>query len=378
MLSVRIRKSLPGFALDVSWEAPEEVVALVGPSGSGKTLTLHCLAGLVRPDEGRIRFDDDVLFDAATGVDRPPRGRRLGYVFQGYALFPHLTVRANIAYGLRDWERSARRARVATLVERLGLEKLEERRPFELSGGQQQRVALARALAIDPALLLLDEPLSALDAPLRRQLRDELLQTIRDWGKATVLVTHDLSEAYQLADRVVVYDQGRVLQSASRSDLLWRPASEAVARITGMRNILSGTVVKVAPDRIWIGWRDMVLEAANVPRHPYLPATGSRIAFLVQPDNVRLIRKDRPEGESDRFTNVMSGTVVRQTDLGLTWALAFRLDQPGEPAQGHFDLEIEVSRLVFEMLRLDEDHRWRATVNPSAVQVLPSREADDR
>src|SRR5262247_3017741 len=182
MMHVALRKAYPGFTLDVTWDAGNEVVALFGPSGAGKTLTLQCLAGLIRPDAGRIVVDDRVLFDSAAGVDLPPQHRRVGYVFQGYALFPHLTVGQNVAFGLRDRPRAARLARAAEVMERLGLGGLAHRRTGELSGGQRQRVALGRALAIDPALLLLDEPLSALDAPLRRSLRDELralLSTVR-------------------------------------------------------------------------------------------------------------------------------------------------------------------------------------------------------
>src|SRR5437867_12175094 len=180
-VSVAIEERLPGCTLDVRWEAEQSVIGLFGPSGAGKTLTLQCLAGLIRPDAGRIVVGDRVFFDAATGVDLPPQRRRIGYVFQGYALFPHLTVEENIGFGLSDRSRGERARRSAEVIERLGLGGFERRYPRELSGGQRQRVALGRALAIDPALLLLDEPLSALDAPLRRTLRDELRETLTGW-----------------------------------------------------------------------------------------------------------------------------------------------------------------------------------------------------
>ena len=170
----RLIKALPGFTLDVAWDADDPVVALFGPSGAGKTLTLQCLAGVVRPDSGHVEVDGRVFFDSATGVDVPPQQRGLGYVFQGYALFPHLSVAGNVGFGIAHWPRERRRARVGEVLERLGLAALAARRPRELSGGQQQRVALGRALAPDPALLLLDEPLSALDGPLRRAVRAEL------------------------------------------------------------------------------------------------------------------------------------------------------------------------------------------------------------
>ena len=218
-VSVAITKRFPGFTLDVSWEAEQSVLGLFGPSGAGKTLTLQCLAGLIRPDAGRIVVGERVFFDAAAGVDLSPQQRRIGYVFQGYALFPHLTVVKNIAFGLQGRPRLDRARRISEVIERLGLRGLEQRYPRELSGGQRQRVALGRALAIDPALLLLDEPLSALDAPLRRALRDELREILSGCGTAAVVVTHDFTEAYRLADRIIVYEDGRVIQSAPRSEL---------------------------------------------------------------------------------------------------------------------------------------------------------------
>ena len=209
-LEVALSLQVPGFDLDVSWSAGGGVAVLFGPSGAGKTLTLQCLAGLIPPNAGRIVVDGHVLFDSASGVNVPAQARRVGYVFQGYALFPHLTVTENVGFGLRDLPRARRAERAAAVIERLGLAGLEHRYPRELSGGQRQRVALGRALAIDPALLLLDEPLSALDAPLRAALRNDLRAILKDWGTAAVVVTHDFSEAYRLGDRIVVYDAGPV------------------------------------------------------------------------------------------------------------------------------------------------------------------------
>jgi len=372
MVSISITKRFHGFTLDVSWEADEPVVALFGPSGAGKTLTLHCLAGLVRPDRGRILLNDRVFFDSASGVDLPPQARRLGYIFQGYALFPHLTVEENVAFGLRGRPRAERVQRTRLVLERLGLAGLERRFSHELSGGQQQRVALGRALAVDPDLLLLDEPLSALDAPLRRQLREELGRTIREWGKAAVLVTHDLAEAYQLADRVVVYESGRVLQAAPKSELLWQPTSERVARLIGVRNLLRGTVVKATPEIIQIRWREQTLEAVNSPSRLFLPLPGSSLAFFVRPEYVRLVRKDRPGPDPGHHMNVMEGEVVGEVDQGTTWALFFRLNAPEEPSQGTYDLEIEVPKLVYEILDIARDRRWQLSIHRGSIQVLPS------
>ncbi len=372
MLSLSIRKALPGFVLDATWEVGDGVVALFGPSGAGKTLTLQCLAGLVRPDSGRVVVNGAVFYDSERGVDVPTQRRRLGYVFQGYALFPHLTVADNVGYGLHDRPREERLRRTAEVLGRLGLGALAGRRPRELSGGQQQRVALGRALAVDPELLLLDEPLSALDAPLRRQLRQDLMGIVREWGKATVLVTHDLAEAFQLADRVVVYEAGRVVQQAPKAELLSAPASERVARLMGVRNILSGTVCKAMPDRIQFRWRGQTLEAVNSPTHCYLPEPGTSLAFFIRPEYVRLIRKDHGPADSAHHMNLMAGRVVAEADFGTTWTLYFRLDEPGAPAQGDHDLEIEVPRLVYEILEIARDRRWQLSIHRGSIHVLPS------
>ena len=371
-LEVRLVKRLAGFALDVGWDAGEEVVALFGPSGAGKSLTLQCLAGLVRPDAGRIVVNGAVFFDKERGIDLPTQRRRLGYVFQGYALFPHLTVAGNVAYGLFDRPRAERARRTAETLDRLGLADLAGRHPGELSGGQQQRVALGRALAVDPDLLLLDEPLSALDAPLRRQLREELMGIVREWGKATVLVTHDLAEAFHLADRVVVYEAGRVVQAAPKSLLLSAPASERVARLMGVRNIMRGTVLKASPDRIQFQWRGQTLEAVNSPSRSYLPEPGAPLAFFIRPEYVRLIRKDRGPADPAHHMNLMSGQVVGEADFATTWTLYFRLDEPGAPAQGGHDIEIEVPRLVYEILEIARDRHWDLSIHRGSIHVLPA------
>jgi molybdate transport system ATP-binding protein len=369
-VEVAIRKRLPGFTLDVAWTGGNGVTVLFGPSGSGKTLTLHCLAGLVRPDEGRIIVDGRNLFDGEAEIHLPPQKRRLGYVFQGYALFPHLMVMENVAFGLRNLPRTESRQRATAVVTRLSLDGLERRYPHELSGGQKQRVALARALAMDPAFLLLDEPLSALDLPLRRALRDELRTILSDLRVPAILVTHDFTEAYHLGDRVIVYEEGRVSQAAPRSELLWQPASESVARILGLRNILRGSVREATPNIVRFQWRGEILEAINPPGRSFLPPQGKPVAFFVRPEDPRLIRKDGPPPDPTHHTNILSGHVTRDADLGATRTLFMRLDAPGPPAQGDYDLEIEVPRFVYELLHIDRDRHWQFSIHRGSIHVL--------
>ena len=371
MLSVTARKQFDDFTLDASWSSHLPIVALVGPSGSGKTLTLQCIAGLVAPDNGRIDAAGRTLFDSGARTNLRPQQRRIGYVFQGYALFPHMTVAENVSYGVRGVGGATDRTR--DIIGRLGLSTLTSRYPADLSGGQQQRVALARALATDPDVLLLDEPFSALDAPLRRELSIELSQTLREWGKLAVLVTHDLPEAYQIADMVVLYENGRTTGAVSKTDLLWHPSSERLARLIGARNILRATIADSSGDAIVLDWRGGRLEAARSPSHPLHARPGDPLAFFVRPEYVRLIRKNRQVTDGLRQTNLFRGEIVAERDEGTTWVLFFRLAREGEPSQGTYDLEIEIPKLVYERLRISTDRHWDVSIHPGSIQVLPGR-----
>jgi molybdate transport system ATP-binding protein len=220
------------------------VTVLFGPSGSGKTTVLRALAGLDRPDLGSIDFGGERWFDAALGVDLPPQRRGVGLLFQDYALFPHLTVAANLAYGLQRLPRAEREGRVAELVKRFELGDLLGRRPGQLSGGQKQRVALARALAPRPRLLLLDEPLSALDAPSREALRGDLRHMLEQAGVPAIVVTHDRVEALALGDRLAVLVDGSFRQSGPVHEVFSAPADAEVARVVGTENVFPARLVR--------------------------------------------------------------------------------------------------------------------------------------
>jgi len=221
------------------------VTVLFGPSGAGKTTLLRCLAGLERPESGTIRLGDDVWFDAGEGVCRGPQQRGIGYLFQDYALFPHLTVAANIGYGLSGVSAAERRRIVGEAMDRYGLAGLQDRFPRQISGGQQQRVALARVLVRRPSLLLLDEPLSALDAVLREELRWELRRVLQDAGIPVILVTHDRVEAIALADQVAVMKDGNILETGPVHEVFTRPGDLSVARIVGVETVVPARLVRV-------------------------------------------------------------------------------------------------------------------------------------
>jgi len=215
------------------------VTVLFGPSGSGKTTILRCLAGLDRPQAGRISFAGALWFDADEGIMMPPQQRGIGYLFQDYALFPHLTVTQNIGYALAGLNARARATRVNEMITLLKLEGLEERRPSQLAGGQQQRVALARVLAPHPQLLLLDEPLSALDVPTREELRGELRGLLRSQPSPVMCVTHDSLEALTLADEVAVVAGGRIVQVGPPDEVFSRPVDAQVAAIVGVETVVA-------------------------------------------------------------------------------------------------------------------------------------------
>lgn len=229
-------QALAGVSLDVE---RGEFLSFLGPSGSGKTTTLNVIAGFVSPSRGAV------LHEAGDITAKPAQARGFGVVFQGYALFPHLSALDNVAYPLwvRGMPRGERRAQAAQMLERLGLGSMAERRPAELSGGQQQRVAMARALVFEPPILLLDEPLSALDRDLRRRLQAELRALHRDEGRTFILVTHDQEEAMTLSDRIAVFRAGRLIQTGTPQQLYRRPNSRFVAEFVGEANLLPTTAL---------------------------------------------------------------------------------------------------------------------------------------
>ena len=250
-LSVKIIKRLPGFTLNVSFFAEAGVTALLGASGSGKSMTLRCIAGVERPDEGKIVLDGRVLYDSAAAIDLPPQERKVGYLFQRYALFPNMTVLQNIEAGLsREPDVRVRKQKRDDLIARFHLSGLEHRFPRELSGGQMQRVALCRMLAAEPEAILLDEPFAALDSHLRWQLEREVQETLSAFPGVALLVSHDRGEVFRMSGSVCVLNEGASEQLVTTTELFAHPRTLQAALITGCKNCVPAN--RVSADTVSI------------------------------------------------------------------------------------------------------------------------------
>ena len=251
-LLVDIHKKLGDFSLDISFEADREILALLGASGCGKSMTLKCIAGIETPDRGKIILNGRVLFDSEKHINLTPQKRRIGYLFQQYALFPNMTVEQNIAAGIRDASRSEKKALVTEKIQIFRLEGLEKKRPHQLSGGQQQRVALARILASNPQVILLDEPFSALDSYLKWQLEMELSDMLEAFPGIVIWVSHDRSEVYRNCGRVCIMDNGTSFPITSMKELFKNPVTVSAATLSGCKNyaaaIRTGTHSLFVPD----------------------------------------------------------------------------------------------------------------------------------
>ena len=315
----------------------------------------------MRPDAGCIAIDGRTVFDAARRIDVPPQGRGVGLVVQDYALFPHLSVRDNIAFGLGRLTAPERRTRVAAMVSLLGLQGLEDRRPARISGGQAQRVALARALAPQPRLLLLDEPFSALDSAIRVGLRRELARLKRELDLTIVFVTHDLREAFNLADKIAVFDAGRVLQVDARDAVFDRPASARVAELTEVRNIWRGRVVAVEDGIACVDTGRFRLRGRFPAADP-----GAEVDACIRPERVVLRRTERA-GDTAGET-VLEGDLIDEIPHGASYTLFFRLADN----TGAHDLEVDLPAMPYQVLGVRARRRWRLALPVDAVHIVPA------
>ena len=340
MLSLSIRKAFPAaaesmaFSLDIDATLDAGVTVLFGPSGSGKTLTLDIIAGLTQAGEGRILLRDEILFDSKAGVCLPARSRHCGYVFQNYALFPHMTLRANLEFAAHGITGLEKHRRINETLESFRLTEVAGRRPAELSGGQKQRGSIARALIGDPRLLLLDEPSRGLDAPLRTELYTLLRQVRSQFKTPILLVTHDLEECFELGEEVIVMIAGRFVQRGAPGEIARKPAKAEIAELLGETNVLSAEIVRLDPVRNMSQLKvdDFELLA------PYLPGQfiGDRVAVFVRPMDLRAWPRPMPlpaigktrtisgKGQPDKLAqNQIPATLERIVHLPRTNRLEF-------------------------------------------------------
>ena len=320
LLSVEIKKSLFGaagkFQLDVHFEATPGITILFGSSGAGKTTLLDCVAGLIQPDSGRITAGTRVFLDGKRHINLPVPQRRVGYVFQDLALFPHLSAQENIAYGLAELDRAQRRQKCQTILESFRISHLRERKPAEISGGERQRVALARALVTDPCVLLLDEPLAALDGPTKSRIIDDL----RHWNQTHAIpilyVTHSRQEVFALGDRVLILDGGRLVAEGTPHEVMTMPREETVAQLAGFENIFDAVVIAANEDR---GTMTCQIQDSDVELEtPLVRAkVGSSLRVGIRAGDI-LLATVKPQGLSAR--NIIGGRVtsLEQRDVIVT------------------------------------------------------------
>jgi len=356
-LQVQLRQHAP-IPLDAELAcAPGELLALVGPSGSGKSTLLRCIAGLHTAGDGSIRCNDETWFDAAAAINHPVQARRIGFVFQSYALFPHLTALENVAAALGGLTFAERTARAHELLARVHLDGLENRKPAALSGGQQQRVAVARALAREPAVLLLDEPFSAVDQVTRRKLQQELARLRADLNIPMLLVTHDLDEARMLADRMVILHRGRTLQAGTPDEVMTRPRSASIARLVGLHNLFESTLTQDGGG-LKLEWLGHKLDVANIAGN-----AGDRVSWVIPPEGVLLHRHERPSrGEAE---NPVPGIVQDCLRLGPFTQIRLVPDGGGEP------IAFSVPTHVAERNGIAPGAAARVTLLAESIHLMP-------
>jgi iron(III) transport system ATP-binding protein len=342
---------------DVSFEVEDgELLVLLGPSGCGKTTTLRMIAGLEEPDGGEVWLGSRMVSSASRNVFMPTEKRNIGMVFQSYAIWPHMTVFDNVAYPLRvrHTPRKEINDRVAQTLEIIGLQGMETRPATQLSGGQQQRVALARAIVFQPRILLLDEPLSNLDAKLRVHMRTELKHLQEATGITSIFVTHDQAESMALADRIIVMNRGHIEQVGTPSEIYEHPRSRFVSEFVGSINLLHGVVTQVSGPRLTLRYGDVDIEC--VASADVVVADGDRVVASIRPEKLTLMR-ERPSVDGD--SNYWDGRVVSVAYYG-----------------DHREYEVDVSDQLLKLnapvnVALDKGERVVVACDPHEVVVMP-------
>jgi len=357
MIQARLTKRFPpqpdsaAFSLEIEFQAGAGVTALFGPSGAGKTLTLDSIAGFVHPDSGRILLDDEILFDGATSVSLRPQERHCGYVFQNYALFPHMTIRQNLEFAADRHPRLERHRRVTEMLERFHLTDVSGRRPHEVSGGQKQRCSIARALIGSPRLLLLDEPARGLDAPLRAELYALLRKIRAEFAIPILLVTHDLDECFELAEEMLILRDGRIVQSGAPREILEQPSSVEVARLLGISNLFEAEITALDPGRNTsrLKFHDQEIIGTYFPGH----LRGDRVWLCVRAEDLRAVRQNGSRPEPNQVPAKLLRVSERPQSVRLEFSGDIAVDMPRQ-----------------EFARQKDNKDWVVEFPPSALRVL--------
>lgn len=353
------KRKEPSFTVDVNFEAGNELVVLFGQSGSGKTTTLRCIAGLEKPNGGKITVNGTVYFDCHKRIDLPPQQRSLGYVFQNYALFPHMDVKKNITYGLKGWKEEEKEKRMKEMLQLLHIEGLEDHYPAQLSGGQKQRVALARALALKPDILLLDEPFSALDTIVRMKLREKIKLIQKELNIPVLFITHNHVEAFTLADKVVVYHDGKVQQVGTPEEVFYHPKNKHVAELVGVTNIFEDAEIAESEnsDHIVLRTGNMDLIAQRTHSKP-----DEKVVWGIRPENLYLLSPHKEGNENE--VNTVKGTVMTVVNKGTSKMVAVELDTDKKI------ILAEISNRVFEELELQPGSECLVKIKPENLLIF--------
>lgn len=355
-LIVDIQKQLPQYCLEVAFDIEREALGILGSSGSGKSMTLRCIAGIETPTSGMIMLNNRILYDSRKGINLPSRDRKVGFLFQNYALFPHLTVAQNIAYGLKGLSKNATNRRVLEQLGQTKLLGLGDRYPQQLSGGQQQRVALARALATEPDVLLLDEPFSALDTHLRSELEKHLIKTLSSYNGLTLFVSHNLEEAYRVCQKLLVLSAGKLVAAGHKQTIFDHPGTLTVAQLTGCKNY--SRIQPIAAHKIHaLDWNCTLQTVEPVsPRHTHVGIRAHQIAF--------------PETSEQPNTVLAWLAWTSETPHRITLYLKL-----GEPPVNSDDyhLQAEVFKEKWQTLK-DRPTPWFVRLDSSRLLLLNHRE----
>jgi molybdate transport system ATP-binding protein len=361
MLTVKIKKNFSEFNIDLEFIVDDEILVILGSSGSGKTMTLRCIAGLICPDEGYIELNGKTLFDSKKNINLSPQKRKMGFLFQNYALFPHMTVNENVALGIQQKTRLEADKKVAWLLEKMNIPGLGHRYPSQLSSGQQQRVALARALSNEPDVLLFDEPFSALDTPRKEKLELELL-SLRNFYRGDILfVTHDLAQGYKLGSRIAIFESGRIIQCDNKYKVIESPVNYTSAKLTGVKNLMKGQIESKSDGKIKVKINDLGSEFIVLVKKNINYYTNQVVTIGIRPEFLQFVDNNKAE---NTFLCKVIKIIEGVADL------SYILEPINENVnyKGKFYLEANLSK--FSDLNIIEGNSYFINLPPSQLIVI--------